>query len=392
MAEQTFGTMEAPPPFMLIHVVYAMTPGSFAGGVSKMVYELATAQRRSGMDVTVWTVAEAASEAEVNGFLIRSFRGVSRFGVASSKAMAAELRELATAQGSGLVVHAHNTFHPLNRQVHSAVRGTGARLYYSPHGALDPIMMRGYSTKSLKKRAYVALAERPHLSSASGVFALTLSERNQLEALKLKAPIHVIPNGITSVSPPAKHRPLRRGTSLGFIGRINPKKGLEHLIQALHLLQRTHPDATLTIAGNRSQFPVYVQHLDALADKLGVAGAIRWPGFLNEASKRTLLDDIDVFLHASDSEGMPMAVLEAMEAGVPTIVTPGCYMQRAAMHGAVLQVEQSAAAFANALARLADAPLDRYNLSIRGQQHAWTEHSWPVISQRYAESYSIQPI
>ena len=388
MANPAAGALEDPRPPKLIHVVYALTPGAFAGGVSKMVYELATAQRQQDVDVIVWTVAAEADEIASNGLRIRSFPGSWRLGVASSPALTAELRKLALARGPALIVHGHNTFHPLNRQVREAVRGTGARLFYSPHGALDPAMMRGYSLKALKKRAYVAFAERPHLRAASGLFALTPKERGQLKNLDVGVPIHVIPNGIAAVSLPAEDRPLRGGTSLGFIGRINPKKGLQHLIHALHLLRRSYGEATLTIAGNRKQFPAYVSELDRLAEKLGVVDALHWPGFLDEAAKQNLLAEIDVFLHASDSEGMPMAVLEAMEAGVPAIVTPGCCMQRAAKKGAVLEIAQSPIAFAETIARLADAPGERRDLGVRGQRHAWSVHSWPRIAELYTAIYS----
>lgn len=378
---------DAPLSVKLIHVVYELTPGAFTGGVAKMVYELAVTQRKQGLDVTVWTVGAQAGVIESGGLTVRSIEGHRRLGVASSSALAAELRSLAIAQGDNLIVHAHNTFHPLNRQVRKAVTGTGARLFYSSHGALDATMMRGYGPKALKKRAYVRFVEKRNLRAARGLFALTLKERAQLESIGLSNPIHVIPNGITAVSPRADERPLGRGTSLGFVGRLNPKKGLHHMIRALHRLRATHPDATLTIAGNRSQFPAYVRELDELAEELDIKGALRWTGFLDEASKRALLREIDVFLHASYSEGMPMAVLEAMEAGVPCVVTPGCYMQRAVQLDAVLEVQQTPEALAAALVRLANAPQERHSLGLRGQHHAWSEHSWPMIAERYKKTY-----
>lgn len=379
---------EASPRIKVIHVVYKLTPGTFTGGVAKMVYELAAAQRKQGVDVTVWTVGSQSDEVDQDGVTVRTFEGQRRLGVASSHALTSELRALAEAQGSALIVHAHNTFHPLNRDVFKAVTGTRARLFYSPHGALDPRMMRGYGFKALKKRAYVRLVELKHLNAAHGVFALTPKEQAQLELMSLHAPIHVIPNGIAAISPPAEDRAPGRGTSLGFIGRINPKKGLHHLIRALHRLRDTQPDATLTIAGNRSQFPTYVQDLDALAEELGLTSALHWTGFLDESAKRDLLRDIDIFLHASDSEGMPMAVLEAMEAGVPCVLTPGCYMQHAAQENAVLEVQQSPDALAAALAHLISAPQDRHSLGVRGQHHARRVHAWPMIAASYMETYT----
>ena len=44
---------------MIRHLVYECLPGAYAGGVQKMVFELASAQRRLGADVEVWTVDAA---------------------------------------------------------------------------------------------------------------------------------------------------------------------------------------------------------------------------------------------------------------------------------------------------------------------------------------------
>lgn len=376
--------------FSLIHVVYSLDPDAFTGGVSKMVYELARAQHAQGIDVAVWTVGGRAREIVSGGVTIRSFAGKHRFGLISSKDLNSALRARARTDGASLVVHAHNTFHPLNRHVRNAFRGTQARLFFSTHGALDPVMLGGMRFKALKKRAYIAAIERPVLNAATGVFALTSYERSQLGALALRVPVHVVPNGIECTAPPARTRQTLDGTeiSLGFIGRINPKKGLHHLLDALHILRQTHPAATLTIAGSRAQFPAYVARLDAQATRLGLHDALRWPGFLDEKAKRQMLAETDIFVHASDSEGMPMAVLEGMEAGVACVVTPGCYMHEAATAGAVLEVEQDPSALAQALGRLATKQEDRISLAQSGEHYARTVHAWPQIADRYREIYA----
>lgn len=85
---------------------------------------------------------------------------------------------------------------------------------------------------------------------------------------------------------------------------------------------------------------------------------------------------------------MPMAVLEAMEAGVPSVVTPGCYMKHAVKQGALIEVAPSPKAFANALSKLARDSNARLALGQRGQNHAWKEHSWPRITDVYTQAYT----
>jgi glycosyltransferase involved in cell wall biosynthesis len=63
-------------------------------------------------------------------------------------------------------------------------------------------------------------------------------------------------------------------------------------------------------------------------------------------------------------------------------------MQRAAQEDAVLEVQQTPDALAAALVQLANAPQDRQSLGLRGQNHAWSVHSWPKIADLYMKTYT----
>jgi hypothetical protein len=59
----------------IVHVVYDCVPGAYAGGVQKMVFELASAQRRAGADVEVWAVngLRAGATEDHGGLTLRYF-------------------------------------------------------------------------------------------------------------------------------------------------------------------------------------------------------------------------------------------------------------------------------------------------------------------------------
>ncbi len=61
---------------MIRHLVYECLPGAYAGGVQKMVFELASAQRRLGADVEIWTVdAQRSGQTTIHGGLpVRYFQ------------------------------------------------------------------------------------------------------------------------------------------------------------------------------------------------------------------------------------------------------------------------------------------------------------------------------
>lgn len=91
--------------FPIRHIVYDCVPGAFAGGVQKMVFELASAQRRLGADVEIWApnaIRKGAVE-DHDGLPIRYFNSVGFGHVVKSKQIVQELKFLSPET----VLHAH---------------------------------------------------------------------------------------------------------------------------------------------------------------------------------------------------------------------------------------------------------------------------------------------
>ena len=360
-----------------------------------MVFELASAQRRLGADVEVWTVdAARAGKTEVHGGLpVRYFSPDYAMGYVRSL----ELNGALSTLPKEAVLHAHSTFHPLNHDVAVTARRLGLRHFFHPHGALDPVLFAGWSFKSLKKRLYHRFIGRPDLNRATGVFALTPLEAEQLAALGVTAPTYVLPNGITPGAPgqPDAAAAFRRAHQIAdnarvllYVGRIMPKKRLEDILAAFARLRVDSPGLILAIAGNVTQDAAYHQRLLALATDLGCAEAIRWLGFLDESAKPAAFAAAEAFVHASESEGMALAILEAMSAGLPVVATKGCYMREAAAAGALLECAQGAEALADAIRRVLDDASLAAALGKAARVHAAQEHDWDRIAARSLEIYS----
>lgn len=360
-----------------------------------MVFELASAQRRLGADVKIWTVdAQHSGRTTIHGGLpVRYFQPNYALGYVRSLELTGALATLPTEA----VLHAHSTFHPLNHDVAVTARRLGLRHFFHPHGALDPILFAGWSLKALKKRLYHRFIGRPDLNRATGVFALTPLEAEQLAALGVTAPTHVLPNGITPVAPAQPdaaaafrraHRIADNARVLLFVGRIMPKKRLEDILAAFARLRAASPDLTLAIAGNVTQGLAYHARLVALTRDLGCANELRWLGFLDEQAKPAAFASAQCFVHASESEGMALAILEAMSAGLPVVATKGCYMREAAAGGALLECAQGAEALANAIRRVLDDASLAATLGKNARVHAAQEHDWDRIAARTLEIYS----
>jgi glycosyltransferase involved in cell wall biosynthesis len=375
---------------MIRHIVYECLPGAYAGGVQKMVFELASAQRRLGADVEIWTpdAIRAGSTEVFDGLPVRYFYPDPLFGLARSHRLS---RELATLP-SDVVLHAHNTFNPLNVQVDRAATTRGLKVFFNPHGALDPALFSGWDFKSVKKRLYIRCFTRPKLNRATGIFALTSLEQSQLKSLGITSPIHIVPNGIRPVTVASREvgLALRARHGLGptdrialFIGRITAKKRIEDIIRAIAGL-----GAHLFIAGNPDAEPGYTALLKGEASAAGCVSRIHWLGFMDEAAKAAAYAAADCFVHASESEGMALAILEAMSAGLPVVATQGCYMAEAAGVGALVECAAGPKALTEALRPLLmDHDLAREQ-GMRGQAYVAKVHDWEAIARRSLQIYA----
>ena len=102
---------------------------------------------------------------------------------------------------------------------------------------------------------------------------------------------------------------------IGSVGSLYLVKGHIHLIRALPEILRVCPRTLMLLIGQGDQEPV----LKAEASRLGVDTHIRFLGFRNDV--HLLLSLMDVFVLPSLSEGLSMALLEAMAAGRPVVAT-----------------------------------------------------------------------
>jgi glycosyltransferase involved in cell wall biosynthesis len=100
-----------------------------------------------------------------------------------------------------------------------------------------------------------------------------------------------------------------------FVGRLRIRKGVEVLLEALHELRRAIPGAALRIAGDGEHRAA----LERAAADLGPA--VAFLGTRSSSQVRTLLRGAAALVVPSIYEGMPLVVLEAMEAGVPVVAS-----------------------------------------------------------------------
>jgi glycosyltransferase involved in cell wall biosynthesis len=167
--------------------------------------------------------------------------------------------------------------------------------------------------------------------------------------------LHRIPNGIDL----SRFAPRRGGARreerivIGTVAALRPEKNLARLLRAVHALP-AHLAARLVIVGDGPQRAA----LEALAGELGLSDRVLFAGAVEDPAP--FYAGFDIFALSSDTEQMPLSVLEAMGAGLPVAATDvGDVRAMLAPSNAAHVVTGGHAELAGALQRLAEDPAQR---------------------------------
>jgi len=248
------------------------------------------------------------------------------------------------------VVHLHQVWLPANVYLSKLADQLNTPVVLSPHGMLDNWSLR---QKRLKKRAFLALYRR-HFRKRISLFHCTAeAEKQQLtKNLGVDAdhvavvPLFIDPNLLSRPSNRIHDDSTR--SSIAFLSRVHPKKGLEILIEAMGLIKSRGIETTLRIAGPGDQR--YVNRLKDLVRRLGLEDRIRFEGMIRGDDKLAFLDRSSVFVLPTHQENFGLVLIEAMLRGVPTITTRGTDIWKELESANALITRQDAAGVADAIA------------------------------------------
>jgi glycosyltransferase involved in cell wall biosynthesis len=185
----------------------------------------------------------------------------------------------------------------------------------------------------------------------------------------------VIPHGIDIPAAPSRQWQPGGVLRLMFLGRLDPVKGIENLIEASALLGR---GATrLDIYGSGS--PDYVARLKHLAaSKLGEM--VRFHGHAEGEHKRKAFAEADICVLPSFTENFGMVVAEALAHGVPVIVSRGAPWSEVEQRGCGRWVDNSPTSLAAAITALRRENLEE--MGNAGRRWMQAEFDWHAIAER----------
>lgn len=259
-----------------------------------------------------------------------------------------------------------------------------ARLARVPH----VITMHGsrYYAERWRRR----LAMRWAVSSSAAVSAVShsLAESLRRDLWLRRGLVTVVPNGVRP-SPPGRDVRAELGLKPGdqlllAVGNLYPVKGHADLVAAVARLAARFPSLHLAIAGRGDLADILVR--DAQAQ--GIRDRLHLLGLRNDVPD--LLASSDAFVLPSRSEGLPLALLEAMFAGRPIVATRVGEVAVALADGdAGLLVEPGRPdELAGAIERiLSDAELAR-SIAERARARAVAEFDVATMAARYEALYA----
>lgn len=145
-------------------------------------------------------------------------------------------------------------------------------------------------------------------------------EIDMILANETKVQLKTIYNGIDTAKfqPSYTERKAEEPLKLLCVARLIQRKGQHMLIQAAQKLKANNVPIHIKLVGNGDEEAAYRQ----LAKELDVESQIEFAGYIPREEMPAVYDWADAFCLPSYNEGMSNAVLEAMAAGLPVIVTP----------------------------------------------------------------------
>jgi glycosyltransferase involved in cell wall biosynthesis len=357
----------------ILHVVPTYFPARRYGGPIVAVHGLCKALVARGHEVHVFTTnvdgdgtldVPVATPVDVDGVTVHYFASPQPrvyWSPHMRRALKAHTRTFD-------VVHSHAVYLWPGVAAARAARRAHVPYVISPRGMLVPELIARKSR--LLKTLWLRLFERRGFAHASAIHFTSELERRDAQRVGVPIPASiVIPNGVELPPRPDVERDKR---TLVFLGRVNWKKGLDRVIEALPRLA-----ARLLVVGNDEEN--LTPQLRALAEKAGAD--VEFLGPVYGAAKDELLARATLFVLLSTSENFGNAVLEALAMETPVVLSSGV-----GLADDVVRANAGIIGLDAVPALLADGAR-RAEMGRNGRALVESRFAWPKVAAEMEEAY-----
>lgn len=355
----------------VLHVAHLMTTFR-VGGLERLVYALAKASVPLGVKTTVFAYDEDGElrgtfeRAGVTAIFVPTPPGI-RYGLGPKLAFELSARRVD-------VLHSHH----LGPYMYGAV---AARLAGVPHVTTE----HSRELYDTPRRWWVGK------TMAHAAEVVTVShELAQWRRASFNDDPTVILNGVSlppllSVGERTERRRalgLPDGFLVACVARLAPEKDHATLLRAFARVRRRVANATLVLVG----WGPLESEVEALGDELGIAEHVRFLGRRDDVED--ILPACDVITLSSRREGLPLALLEGMAAGLPVVATSVGDVPTLVAEGEGFAVGAGDdEAFADALVHFASDPESRRRAGARARARVERVHSVGAMASSYLRTY-----
>jgi colanic acid/amylovoran biosynthesis glycosyltransferase len=252
----------------------------------------------------------------------------------------------------------------------------------------------GYDCTSLPRAMGEAMYQ-PLFEIADSVIVLSESMRERLHSLGCPPDLlHLHRLSVDTSRFPFRERSGTFGGTVRLltVARLVEKKGIEYALGAVAAARVAHPDLEYHIIGDGPLRP----QLERLTEELGITGAVRFLGPLDEAGVAAAMAEADLFVLPSvkaadgDEEGTPTVLIEASSCGLPILSTHHSGIPEVVLDGVsgVLVPERDTAALAAGLHELLDSPGRWGAMGAAGRKHVGAQFDTRVVCAGLEAHYS----
>jgi glycosyltransferase involved in cell wall biosynthesis len=198
--------------------------------------------------------------------------------------------------------------------------------------------------------------------------------------------VHVVPNAVPFEGIPERHEPVRALRRWLYVGSLQERKGVRHLLEAFALCALDDPELRLTFVGGGPQ----EESLEARVRQLGLDDAVTFVGAVQPDEIFAYYLGHDLLVHPSRYETFGMTVIEAVATGLPVLVTrcggpEETLGELDGTAGALVDVGEGPVELVAGYRRLA-AAIDRLDLH-RARQILETRYGYPAIEAALRPHY-----
>jgi len=302
----------------ILFITPSYKPAYIYGGPIVVISMLAEELVKLGHNVTVLTTsANGANELKVpfekpsniDGVQVIYFRRITKDHTHIAPSLWRYLHKHAKSYD---IVHIHSWWNVLVIVAAWICKRQGIQPVLSPHGMFSDYILS--TNNSLTKEIMQRLIGKKLLRNTH-LHVSTAMEWEESQQIVLGWEGSVIPNLVTLPDKRYKKQ-TNEVFTIGFLSRIDPKKGMDILIKAL---SKVHFPFRLLVAGAGKD--KYVGSLKQLAKDCGIADNIQWVGWKNGEAKFQFLSQLDLFALISHSENFAIVVIESLATGTPVLIS-----------------------------------------------------------------------